>query len=45
MSLKADLAFKVGASAMGSTFPSAGTRNENLSHACAGAISNSLMLR
>lgn len=29
VSLKADLSFKVGASSMGSTFPSAGSRNEN----------------
>lgn len=30
VSLKADLRFKVDVRAMGSTFPSAGTRNENL---------------
>lgn len=33
-SLKADLPFKADASAMGSAFPSAGTRNETVFHVC-----------
>lgn len=37
-SLKADLPFKADASAMGSTFPSAGSRNETFSRVCSGAF-------
>lgn len=48
VSLKADLSFKVGASSMGSTFPSAGTRNKNFFTCvcvCVEAIFSTLMLR
>lgn len=44
VSLKADLSFKVGASALGSTFPSAGTRNVNLfTCMCGSQYSQALM--
>lgn len=44
VSLKADLFFKVDASAMGSTFPSTGTRNEYFfTCMCRGAVSNNLI--
>jgi len=43
-SLKAELIFKADAGTMGSTFLSAGSRNETFSRVCAGAFPSAVML-